>query len=391
MLQVIKKNMSGMYAFGIALFLGVMFLTFESFGYKTITTETPLIKIGELPFLRMEFVALLFSLTAIIGALIGILLAKRLKKYSPIFIAITAAVTIFIALFDINMLQILVPDMRILHVAMTLSRLSAIALGACGLFVGIAVVTLPAESNNWKFTLSGVITAVLLSVLAVVEEWYMPIYICVAVVLFAVSICGEFIPTQINRSQGEKNNRTATAIGVIEIFLTISGICILILPLSSYLLNSLQMDIVSYIVLAGTIIFVSLLAAKLLNGKYIIIALYAVTLLIDLLLIFFADRFFVMIGVILTAASFGAGMSRNKQSGSVSVLITVSSLLIGAVLAYIIVHYMSDVIKFSNNRIIYALKDEVSILLTVWIAAKATIRVINSIMLPKHTNISKKE
>lgn len=391
MLQLIKKNMSGMYAYVITLFIGVMFLTFDSFGYTTITTETPLIKIGELPFLRMEFTTFLFALTAIIGALVGILLSKKLKKYSPICLAITAAVTLFIALFDVNALQILVPDMRISHVAMTLSRLSAIALGACGLFIGIAVVTLPKESNTWKYALSGIITAMLLSLLAVVESWYLPIYICVAIVLFALSICGEFIPTQINSLQVEKSNRIDTVIGLFERFITISGMCMLILPLSAYLINTLQMSIVSYIVLAGSAVFAYLLASKMLSGRYIIIALYAVTLLTDILLIFFASRFFVMIGVILTAASFGAGMSRHKQRGSISMLVTVGAFLIGAIFAYIIVHDMSEVIKFSNNRIIYALKDEVFIIFTVLTGIKAIIRVVSSIILPKYTDYIEKE
>lgn len=65
-----------------AFFLYVFFLLFayDSFCFDTVTTETPLLKIGDFPLLRTEFTAFLFSLTSVVGAAAGIVLRIKEKN-----------------------------------------------------------------------------------------------------------------------------------------------------------------------------------------------------------------------------------------------------------------------------------------------------------------------
>ena len=70
--------------FCIVMYIFFMLFAYDEFCFDTVTTETPLIKLGQLPLLRTEFVALLFSLTALIGAAISMFLRIKGKAYSSI-------------------------------------------------------------------------------------------------------------------------------------------------------------------------------------------------------------------------------------------------------------------------------------------------------------------
>lgn len=352
--------------FCIVMYIFFMLFAYDEFCFDTVTTETPLIKLGQLPLLRTEFVALLFSLTALIGAAISMFLRIKGKAYSSILSTVLGAVLLFVTFFDVDMLQILAPSMRISHVIMTLSRLSAVTVGLSGLAVGLAMPLIEWQKHA-KAIFAGIIAALLLSTLAVEEKLYTLSFAIAAIILLFTGISGQFFNTDapIGYQKPFPENTVAQSA---DRFLSVFALTVISLTFSGYLADTEKYGNFAYFVCIAAAIGGFALA----KGIRCKLTISSAVIAIVLCCVSIAFRPFALI--LLTAATTGFACGCGRYNGDTQTpwdfCVIALSAFIGAIVSYYVVHDISQVMTFSANRTVYLVQSNLFIPVAIALAAK---------------------
>lgn len=362
--------------FCIFLYMFFMLFSFDSFCFDSITTETPLLKIGELPMLRTDFVSLLFSLTFIIGAIIGVILRIKGKSFSSLLTTLLGIIALILVFFDVDTLQILAPTMRISHVIMTLSRISAILLGASGIIVGLALSLLESEKHT-EAVIAGILTAVLLSLLACQEKLYTLSFVIVSLMLLFAGIVGQFF----NNDMPIVSTRPALPESIFKTadkFFSVFVLTATSLTLNGYLTTSMGYGYSAYFICIFAMLGSFVLAKRLCCKA----ALLSSAIAIVLSGMAIAFRPYVMILLACLAIGFAAGCSRHNNGASLvwDPGVCAIAVFIGAIVSYYVVHDMSQIMTFSANRIVYLVQSNLFIPITVAMSLKLLCSAINVII-----------
>lgn len=384
--QYLSSNKSGMNVFSLIMFLMTMMLSFDRFCFDTITTETPLLKIGTLPFSRMEFITIIFALSGVFGVLTGILAKKKNRKYSSVIPTILGMITLFVVLFDIDMLQILAPDMRISHVTMTLSRMMAIILGITGFLYGVAIVMLETKKEDIMFALAGILASTFLSLTALIDKQYIFVYTLMAIVLIVIGISGDFFKkAQENEGDilSQSDIRKSCVLYFVDKIISVFSITIFASVSYSYIVTNLGYSLAAYTICIS-LMFVFMCIAKTASAKYevckyLIIAINAVSIILSIMAIFINTLVIVILSCIAFGTAFGLAPSKDNKHKTADKLSLSLSVLTGSIISYIIIHKMSDITIYSANRVVYALTSKFYILIAVCFAIKLIIQIIDCI------------
>lgn len=371
-----------------AFFLYVFFLLFayDSFCFDTVTTETPLLKIGDFPLLRTEFTAFLFSLTSVVGAAAGIVLRIKEKKYSSLLITIPGLILLFFTFFDVDALQILCPSMRISHVVMTLSRVSAIATGICGLFFGLALALLNSTKHPAAI-ICGVLAALLFSLLATEEKLYTLSFTAVSLILIATGISGQFF--NCDRPLENSQPKPLDAIAeFLEKFCSVFTLTVLSLTLCGYLTDTEKYGNTAYFVCIFAVFAGYVLQSRLRNRATVPCVAFAIVL--TGLCIAFRNYTLILITCFVAGLACGTGKCEKNNSAPWDALVTTSALFTGAIVSYYVVHEISQIMNYSANRIVYLPQSNlfipVAIALGVKFLSLVARKVLNFIKGKKHDN-----
>lgn len=356
MIKNLKNNSRDNILATVVVFVTVFALTFQYYFTKFISPETPFFKIGTIPFQHIEFVAIVFVLAAIVGALAStFLLKEKTQKILPICVALIGFIAIFIGMFSVDFLQKLVPTMRISHVIMTASRLNGIILAASGFFVGILLYVV---AGQYKRIIHAMVLALILSVFAYTFNAFNLIYIVlgVAIVLLATvyGIVGVNKETVVfKQEEAALSNKIVCNIsallrGGIITFFFVYGYY--------YFLNTLGVSAQAFAVTAVACGIIWLLLSRLVMPIYakILCGALAITL-------FVANACVPMVSLEIVALLIGAALvgmcndnKRHKESiDKYTIISGLAGAFIFAIIAMIFNHYVSSVIIYSQNRIVY--------------------------------------
>lgn len=297
MKKFLNVNANGIALFSVIFSAVSFFITFDVYCKNQITPETPLLNIAGLPFLRMDFVLIIFSAAFIIGALLSTIL-KKCRGLLPFVLGVFGCIALFIALFDVNTMQIFAPTMRISHVIMTVSRVIAIVFSVSGICVGAAVSALMNKRISKTAVVAACLGAVLAGVIANAQNLQTVLYFVCAVLLLISSLAVDF-------------SKDTTEISY-EFKFT----------------NRIIFELVS--VISFTVLFGVLYSILCENAGFGEIGFTAVS------------------GIILAAMII---VSVKKLP---AVLIG-CGLFIGSVISFSLVHFASEVLVYSGNRVIYVL------------------------------------
>lgn len=308
MINKLKKNAHCISVFSVIFYITTLFLTFDIYCKKQVTPETPLLNIAGLPFLRMDFLLIIFTLAFLIGAVIVHIFKKAVGFLLPFALGFSGLLSLFIALFDVNTLQLFDPTMRISHVIMTVSRVLAIIAGVSGGFIGAVCTILCKQKTSAKSIAFYSIFSVILSVLANAENMQNWLFIISAILLLSSSFLNDF-----SKNTFYNENKMDSSSAYIKICAFLSTVC-----------------------------------------------------------------FTALIGVLYSTLCENAGFSELGYTAVLGILSTVFMLfltlhynsvlqpiamLMGSVISYIFIHYASDVVTYSGNRVVYIMPYYVSIIL----------------------------
>lgn len=302
MKKFLQTNAFNLSVFTFVFYIVSMFLTLDPYSKTEVTPETPLLNVAGLPFLRMEFVLIIFSLAFLIGTLIALIFKKAGRILLPFALGVTGLSALFFFLFDVNMMQLLDPTMRISHVIMTVSRVIAIVAGVSGLFAGIAAVFISKYKIASRACVPiAVISSILLSVFANVQSLQTLLYFICGIMLLCSSVILDFFPQKTKTELPVCSCKPSLTSGAA--FLTAFTLTVLYATLYSVLWENAGISTTGFTIASGLIL---LLFAVLLSKKCCCII-----------------------------ASIG--------------------MFLGAVVGYVLVHFASEVITYSGNRVIYVL------------------------------------
>lgn len=291
----IKSVLTQRPLFSIIFYIVSLFSTFDIYCKNQVTPETPLLNIAGLPFLRMEFIAVIFAAAFCIGAVIARIFKKKSKTMLSFALGTCGVLSVFLFVFSVDFLQTISPTLRISHVIMTVSRVLAIVAGVSGGFVGAVFCVLKQKSVCKKTVAFSVLTAIILSVFSNLENFQPVLYLLCGILLIISSVANDYskIEYQINKanvSLSEKITSIANLVLLTIMFMTAEGVLTVNAGISQ----------ISTAIISGLLILIALILCK-------------------------------------------------KQS----VLLSGVSLLFGAVIGYIVTHYGSEVIAYSGNRVLY--------------------------------------
>lgn len=375
MKKFLTDNRINANVFCLFLFIFFMLFSFDRFCFDTVTTETPLLKLGELPLLRTEFVAFLFSVTAIAGAVAGTVLRVKGKGYYSLPVTLLGAIALFLTFFDVDTLQILAPDMRISHVIMTVSRVSAITAGVSGVFVGLALSLTDFEKRAGAM-FAGVLAATLLSILTVQEKLYTMCFAIVSVALIVTGIAGQYF----NADKPVVYSAPVTAGAVAEaadrLFSTF-GMTVMSLTLCGYLTDTEGYGYPAYFICVCVLISSYALAKK--TGFKAVVLSSALALALTGAAI--ASRQFPLVFFACIAAGFAFGSCRYNKYSSLpwDFLISAIAVFIGATVSYYVVHELSQTMTFSANRIVYLVQSNLFVPVVIALGIKLLCHILNRI------------
>lgn len=179
-------------AFSAVFFSVSLFLTLDIYCKNQVTPETPLLNIAGLPFLRMDFVLVVFAAAFAVGTVAAMLLKKFARGLRALALGGLGCIAVFLALFDADALQLLAPTMRISHVIMTVSRVLAITAGAGGIFVGVYFSRLSDFCALKKPMCIGAAAAVACSIFANAENLQTVLYATCGVLLLIGCLLSDF-------------------------------------------------------------------------------------------------------------------------------------------------------------------------------------------------------
>ncbi len=298
MMDKLKRNAHSISAFSVIFYTVTLFLTLDTYCKNRVTPETPLLNIAGLPFLRMDFVLIIFTAAFLIGTAIVYLLKKSAPFLLPFALGVAGLLSLFIALFDVNTMQLFDPTMRISHVIMTVSRVLAIVAGVSGGFIGAACTILCRQKISAKSAVLSAGAAIILSLLANAENLQNQLFaFCAVLLLFGSAVC-DFSKEKICLESKAKRAAPKTAICAF-------------------------LSAVSFTALAGSIYAVLCENAG-----------------------FSALTCTVFSGIVCIA--FCAVLTVGYRA-----VLSPAAMFTGSVLSYVLVHYGSRVVTYSGNRVIY--------------------------------------
>lgn len=192
MKTALKKHKTDIVVSSIIFYIFSIFLSFDNYCKTQVTPETPLFNIAGLPFLRPEFISIIFTFAFIIGTLIVALFKKADKFFLPFALGFTGILAVFISLFDVNTLQLFAPTMRISHVIMTVSQVLAIVAAVSGGFIGAACAVISRQKISSKAVLPCALSATVFSILANEENMQNGLFFISGILLLLGSIVSDF-------------------------------------------------------------------------------------------------------------------------------------------------------------------------------------------------------
>lgn len=287
-------------AFSAVFFSVSLFLTLDIYCKNQVTPETPLLNIAGLPFLRMDFVLVVFAAAFAVGTIAAGILKKFACGLRVLALGALGCIAVFFALFDVDTVQLLVPTMRISHVIMTVSRVLAITAGAGGIFFGVYFSRLSDFYALKKPMCIGAAAAVACSVFANAENLQTMLYAVCGILLLISCLLSDFAepaPTVYTVP-----SRPKTVRGALADFL---GMCALTVFFG-----------ISYSVWCE-------------NAGFGETSLTVIT------------------GCICIALVASARMRPN--------ILHAAALLLGSAVSYCLVHFAAEVVTYSANRVIYVL------------------------------------
>lgn len=353
-----KQKMLSANLFATVLFVFVFFLTFDSYSLTQVTPELVLLNLFGLPFARMELVSILFALTFAIGAGGCLLLKNYSKNLLSLSLALIGVISLVVGILDVNLLQAILPTMRISHVIMSLSRMTAFAVGTMGLFVGFNITNFVkyAVKIDIKPVLYALITALIIGILSCAENAYNVLYCLLSAVIFVVAILGQFANKSLEETNFEKTNCLAQANGCVVTF----GMTFTVLAINLFLIFTLKLSIFTTFVVFF-LMLVEYIAAKQIELNYIAkYVLWGLSVAFTIVCVFVQVDILIILTSTLIAFTFGNLKSGQKQS-YMSVFISSLGAIIATILAYVFNHYVSEVTTYSNNRVVYQIDSKLFI------------------------------
>lgn len=299
MKRFLEKNAASAAVFSVVFYIVSVLLTLDIYCKNEVTPETPLLNIAGLPFLRMDFVLLVFTLAFLLGALFCVLL-KPAVKWLPFGLGALGCIALFLCFFDVNTMQLLSPTMRISHVIMTVSRVLAIVAGASGVLAGFCLAALRSAAGQ-KAVLSAVVLAVLFSTGANAENGQTVQYFVCALFLLFASVLADFKPHKNTLPAPSAFFKSAVAKPAFGQFVCVLALTVLFGTLYGVLCANAALGQTGY-TLAGGLVLLCLCA-------------------------------------VFDMAHFG--------------FVSALAAFLGSVLSYAAVHYVSQVVTYSGNRVVY--------------------------------------
>lgn len=286
-------------AFSAVFFSVSLFLTLDIYCKNQVTPETPLLNIAGLPFLRMDFVLVVFAAAFAVGTLAAMLLKKFARGLRALALGGLGCIAVFLVLFDADTLQLLAPTMRISHVIMTVSRVLAITAGAGGIFAGVYFSRLSDFIALKKPMCVGAAAAVACSVFANAENLQTVLYAACGILLLLGSLLSDFAdPAPVHTTL----SRSKTVCGSLADFLGTGALTALFGISYSVWCENAGFSETGLTVIAGCICIVLVASAR---------------------------------------------TRPNLQRAA--------ALLLGSAVSYCLVHFASEVITYSANRVVYVL------------------------------------
>lgn len=380
--KYLDKNYMSLLSLASLIFVLMTFFTFKEYCYTSIATDEPLCTIFNLPFYRMEFVQIIFSISLTIGLILGYSLKDKIHKFAPISTAILGIIIIFLAIFDVDMLQTLLPMNRISHIIMTISRVFSIVLGVSGIAIGlnVSMLTDNYQKINIKYIIISVIFTLLLSTITIAQNWFVQIYILIGLCIMLLAILLEY--KKIN-----KPNDNVSSIDNNQIIRIINNAFVIFIAIlfftviRNYFLNTLKFNLISYNIIAGLTILSFIIGQRYKLNVYIKYTLLIITIIYLILLIYLQSEIFVTIGSILQGFTLGQLYSLHINNKKLSNIINSIMFIIATIISYIIVHKLGDVVKFSPNRIFYAINSDIFIIMMIFMIILLVVSIIKDRLL----------
>ncbi len=311
MKKILKANAMNAAAFSVVFYVFSMFLTLDVYCKNQVTPETPLYNIAGLPFLRMEFVLIVFALAFAAGILLAALLKTFGRTLLPFSLGCLGLISVFMFVFDVNTMQIFSPTMRISHVIMTVSRVLAIMAGASGIFTGVCAAFLSSSVISKKPAAAAGLCALLCSVFTNAENLQTLLYLLCAALLLAGALLADFFPSE-KALRPVLLKKGSAASSAFE-FLSVLSLTALYAVSESVILNNAGAGYTALTVIQGMLL---------------------------LLIVWLSDY------------------KRSCLPG-------VFAVLLGGVTGYILVHYASEVITYSSNRVVYVVAYFIPVILLI--------------------------
>lgn len=300
MKRLLNRNSINIAAFAVVFYITSIFITLDIYCRNQVTPETPLYNIAGLPFLRMDFVMIVFTLAFSAGTILSVILKKCSKTITSFALGALGCIAIFMFLFDVNTMQLIAPTMRISHVIMTVSRVLAIFAGASGIFAGLTAANISKYSLSKKPLIISSASAIILSVIANAENIQTVLYLICGILLLTSSIIFDFS----NKNDiADKNSNTKPKKLIAAEFISTLSITVIFGILYSALCNNAGAGETVFTVTSGLVLLVLIIS-----------------------------------------------FDMNKTG-----IIKSIALLLGSIISYVLIHYTSEVITYSGNRVVYVM------------------------------------
>lgn len=356
MKQWINQNFFTMAFAAAAGYILLLLMTFDAFCLETVTPEQPLITIAGLKFFRNEFTILLFTLAALIGAVLARIFNRKAAVLVPLLVSSLFVFLGFIALFNVDIMQSLNPTMRISHVTMSVSRALSIVVGASGIPVGY-LLTISLERVEIQKLLPAFSAVGLVAIAALADQLYVPVYL-VLLVMIAVAgilcsladreITGSFVFVKWTGSTVHRGCRAVTGLLAGFVF-TLSAVC-----LPNYYMQALGgSEIAAMAAVACAFVFSLFLSCgkKRLPGTVCISGAVVLT----LTAIFVEQKFLVLAAATLAMAAALALIWASKGSLAIALFGGV----LGVATGYCVRHFAGMEVVYSGNRTLYITQPEI--------------------------------
>lgn len=358
MKQWINRNFFTMAFAAAAGYAMLLLLTFDAFCLETVTPEQPLITIAGLKFFRNEFTILLFTLTALIGAVLARIFNRKAAVLVPILVSSLFVFLGFIALFTVDVMQSLDPTMRISHVTMTVSRVLSIVAGASGMPVGY-ILTVSLESARIQELVPAAGAVGLAAIAAIADQLYVPVYLTLAVAIAVLGILCSQADREVTGSfvfykwtGSAVRNVCWAATGLLAGFVfTLSAVCVPNYYMQN--LNGTEYAVTAAVACAFAFSLLLFRSRKPVTG---VICLAGAAVL-ALAAIFVEQKFLVLAAAILIMAAALALIWASRGGLAIALLGGV----FGAVAGYCLRHFFGLEVVYSGNRTLYITQPELFI------------------------------